>query len=215
MKPYKAAIIVFLGTNCNAETKRALDDYGFECDFVDYRESSLDKYDAIFLPGGFSYGDYIRSGRLAKFTPAVAALKQYIQSGRGVAVGICNGFQILCEAHLLPGALIENENAKFICKNVPLNLDFRKNIKQILLPIAHKEGRYFADDKDILKAKNMAFLKYSDNPNGSIADIAGLYDKDNRVMGLMPHPERAYFAKNYGFCGRKIFEIIEEEIKRG
>ena len=115
----KAAVVVFLGTNCEVETKRALEFCGFEAEYVNFNANNLDNYDAVFLSGGFSYGDYIRSGRLAKFTPVVEALRKYIDKKRGLTVGICNGFQVLCEAHILKGALVENDCSKFICKNFP------------------------------------------------------------------------------------------------
>ncbi len=207
----KAAVVVFLGTNCETETKRALEFCGFDAEYVDYKVKSLVKYDAVIFCGGFSYGDYIRAGRLAKFTPVVEATRKYIEQNRGVTVGICNGFQILCEAHILKGALVENNCSRFICKNVPLELYFAGCKKNISLPVAHREGKYVCFE-DVSKYE---FLKYTDNPNGSMYDIAGLYDSNNRVMGLMPHPERAIFAKNFGYDGNEIFKIIKEEIKRG
>ncbi len=207
----KAAIIVFLGTNCEVETKRALEFCGFEAEYVNFDAINLDNYDAVFLSGGFSYGDYVRSGRLAKFTPVISALRKYIDKKRGVTVGICNGFQILCEAHILKGALVENDCSRFVCKNVPLELSFSGEKRNISLPVAHKEGKYicFEDVNDY------KFLKYIDNPNGSMYDVAGLYDNNKRVMGLMPHPERAVFTKNFGYDGKEIFKIIREEVKRG
>ena len=207
----KAAIIVFLGTNCEVETKRALEFCGFEAEYVNFDANNLDNYDAVFLSGGFSYGDYVRSGRLAKFTPVISALRKYIDKKRGVTVGICNGFQILCEAHVLKGALVENDCSRFVCKNVPLELSINGEKRNISLPVAHKEGKYicFEDVNDY------KFLRYIDNPNGSMYDDAGLYDNNKRVMGLMPHPERAVFTKNFGYDGKEIFKIIREEVKRG
>lgn len=207
----KAAVVVFAGTNCELETKLALEASGFCADYVDSNTASLKEYDAVFLCGGFSYGDYIRSGRLAKFTPVIDALDNFIENQRGVVAGICNGFQILCEARMLPGALLENDCLKFVCKNIPLRLDFNAEQKDITLPVAHREGRYWCDED----VGGMVFLKYIQNPNGSKDDIAGLYDKNRRIMGLMPHPERAFFTKNFGFDGREIFKIIKEEIARG
>ena len=211
----KAALVVFLGTNCEVETKAALEACSFECDYVDSNTCDLLGYDCVFLCGGFSYGDYIRSGRLAKFTPVIGALKKYIEAQRGVVVGICNGFQILCEAHFLKGALLENNSSRFICKNTPLRLEFSGIKKDISLQIAHREGKYVCGKKDFDEVESMAFLKYIDNPNGSYFDIAGLYDKERRIMGLMPHPERCFFANCFGFDGREIFKIIKDEIKRG
>lgn len=211
----KAAVVVFLGTNCEVETKAALEKCSFECEYVDSNTKSLLNYDCVFLCGGFSYGDYIRSGRLAKFTPVIAALRDYIEKQRGVCVGICNGFQILCEAHLLKGALLENDSSRFICKNVELELDFGGISKKISLHVAHKEGKYVFSKDDFDLVNNMAFLRYVNNPNGSYCDVAGIYDKNMRVMGLMPHPERAMFARNFGFDGKEIFNIVRDEIKRG
>ncbi len=209
----KAGIIVFLGTNCEYDTKIALDKAGFKTDFIFHTETNLNKYNLIVLPGGFSFGDYIRAGRLAKLSPAVFALKNYIKEKRGFMLGICNGFQILTESGLLPGALIENKNTKFISRDEPLIF----NGEKITLPIAHKEGCFWADS-DTLKMideNDMIFLKYAQNPNGSINDIAGLYDRKNKIMGLMPHPERAVLkecAQDNVLDGIKIFNFVKEEI---
>lgn len=213
----------------------------------------LNNFDIIFLPGGFSYGDYIRSGRLAKFSPIIEALKNYIEQKRGFVVGICNGFQILCEAQILPGVLTYNENLKFICKDVECEIqntnitchceergtsdaaiqknnentenwiaslhfsnaprNDTNNSQTLTLPIAHAEGRYFADEKTLqtLKEKNMIFLTYVYNPNGSMENIAGIYDREKRVLGMMPHPERAFFKETGNLDGHGIFEFIERE----
>lgn len=205
----KAGIIVFLGTNCDRDTKLALDKCGFESEFVFHDSSNLEKYNLIVLPGGFSFGDYIRAGRLAKLSPVVLALKNF----KGFILGICNGFQILTECGLLPGALIENTGTKFICKEETLIF----NKTEINLPIAHKEGCFWADEADLnlINKKNMIFLKYKNNPNGSINNIAGLYDKEKKIMGLMPHPERAILqecAPNKSLDGIKIFNFIKKEI---
>lgn len=207
----KAAVVVFSGTNCQVETKAALEASGFEAIYVDSNTKNLDEFDCIFLSGGFSYGDYLRSGRIAKFTPLVESLYGYVEKQRGVITGICNGFQILCEAHLLPGALIENDCLKFVCKNTLLELDFNGVKKKINLPVAHREGKYFYRGD----VSELVFLRYLENPNGSKDNIAGLYDNKKRIMGLMPHPERAFFNENFGFDGREIFKIIKDELKRG
>ena len=198
----KAGVVVFPGTNCDIDTKRACEFFGWETEFIWHDETQLDKYDVVFLPGGFSYGDYIRAGRLAKFSPVMLSLKNY----QGFIVGICNGFQILCETKLLPGILSTNTNTKFICEEVPL--DFIG--KSITLPIAHGEGRYIADENF---RQDMVFLKYRNNPNGSDMDIAGLYDRKNRVIGMMPHPERAVFAETGNTDGRMFFEMLQREVK--
>ena len=207
----KTGIIVFPGTNCDLDTKRACEFFGWETDFIWHDETSLNKYDVVFLPGGFSYGDYIRAGRLARFSPVVMALSDYVNKKRGFLIGICNGFQILCEAKLLPGILSVNDNTKFICEEADLLFEN----KEITLPIAHGEGRYIADEKTLqeIKSKKMDFLKYKNNPNGSAKDIAGLWDKENNIIGMMPHPERAIFAETGNIDGRAFFEMIEAAIK--
>lgn len=208
----KAAVIVFPGTNCDRDTKMACEAFGWETDFVWHFDESLNNYDIVFLPGGFSYGDYIRSGRLAKFSPIMRALKDYVDSERGFVVGICNGFQILCEAGLLPGVLTDNWNTRFICKNEQLEIEGKG---RITLPIAHGEGRYVASEDVIkkLKEEDAIFLKYIHNPNGSIEDIAGIYDKKRRIIGMMPHPERAFFDETGNTDGREVFKIVEAALK--
>ncbi len=156
--------------------------------------------DAVILPGGFSYGDYLRCGAIAKFSPIVAAVKAFAAKG-GLVIGICNGFQILTEAGLLPGALVRNTNLKYICKPVELKVEttdtpFTNQAEkgQILtLPIAHGEGRYTADETTLneLEAEDRVVFRYVDNPNGSLRDIAGICNKERNVLGMMPHPERA------------------------
>lgn len=206
----KAAIIVFLGTNCDRDTKMALEECGFIAEFVFHTCTNLEGYDLVLLPGGFSFGDYIRAGRLAKLSPVTGAVKEYVKSGMGFVLGICNGFQILCEAGLLPGALVENANTRFISEDEPLVF----NGRDIVLPIAHKEGRYWACDADLdmIKKNNMNIITYKTNPNGSLGDIAGLYDSKHKIFGLMPHPERAVL-KHCGLSdGKKVFDFIKNEI---
>jgi phosphoribosylformylglycinamidine synthase I len=210
----KAGILVFPGTNCDRDTQRACGYFGWNTEYIWHDTTNLNDCDVIFVPGGFSYGDYISAGRLAKFSPAVLALKDYVEKQRGFVIGICNGFQILCETGLLPGALSVNDCTRFICEDTHLNL---KNGREssISLPIAHGEGRYIAKEKDLKKinAENMPFLKYFSNPNGSMQDIAGLYDKQKKIIGMMPHPERAVFKETGGTDGCYIFELIEKAVK--
>jgi len=210
----KAGIVVFPGTNCDIDTQRACEYFGWETEFIWHDEKNLDKYDVIFLPGGFSYGDYIRAGRLAKFSPAVIALKDYVTAKRGFVVGICNGFQVLCETKLLPGILSTNTNTKFICEEVELSANHSEFPKTVKFAIAHGEGRYIADEEVLeeIITKDMIFLRYKDNPNGSALDIAGLYDKENKIFGMMPHPERGVFAETGNTDGRYFFQMLEKKI---
>ncbi len=200
---YKAAIIVFPGTNCEIDTMRACRYFGFNVELVQHTEKFEREYDVIFLPGGFSYGDYISSGRLAKFSDAVKTLP----IKKALIVGICNGFQILCEAGYLEGILTYNKKIKFLSEYAQLNFFDKK----ITLPIAHRQGNYIAKDKNTLK--NKILMTYCDNKNGSDYDIAGIYDKNKRIMGMMPHPERAVFSETGCTDGRQFFEYIKNEIK--
>lgn len=205
----KAGIVVFPGTNCDRDTFMACEEFGWNAEYIWHFSTDLKDYDVIFLPGGFSYGDYIRSGRLAKFSPVMQAVKHFIDNNQGFVVGICNGFQILCESGLLPGVLTDNWNTRFICNTQELKL---ANGKKIELPIAHGEGRYIAEEETLkeLKEKNMIFLTYQNNPNGSMDDIAGLYDREKKIIGMMPHPERAFFSETGNTDGKEIFEMIME-----
>lgn len=200
MSKLKVGIITFLGTNCEQDTKRACEFFGWNTEFIWQNDKIEKKYDLIFIPGGFSYGDHISSGRIAKLSPAVKSLP----IGKTLIVGICNGFQILCEAKLLPGALTDNQNIKFISKVSELNF---KN-EHILLPIAHHQGNYINDNID----ENQIFMTYKNNENGSDMSIASIYDKQNKIMGMMPHPERAVFKELGLTDGRKVFEFIKNEI---
>jgi|AGTN01.2.fsa_nt_gi phosphoribosylformylglycinamidine synthase I len=208
----KAGIVVFPGTNCDRDTLLACQEFGWEAEYIWHFETNLNGYDIIFLPGGFSYGDYIRSGRLAKFSPVMQAVKKFVDKKQGFLIGICNGFQILCETGFLPGVLTDNWNTRFICKTQELKLNDGKNDKWIKLPIAHGEGRYLAEVDVIERLKNedMIFLTYKNNPNGSMENIAGLYDKKRKIIGMMPHPERAFFNETGNVDGKKIFKIIEK-----
>lgn len=202
----KAGVVVFPGTNCDKDTMIAITNIGWKGEYLWHFTEKIGDFDVIFLPGGFSYGDYIRSGRLAKFSPVMQAVSEFIERKKGFVVGICNGFQILCECKLLPGVLTDNVNTYFICKTVELELEGKKTIK---LPIAHGEGRF-------LKGENfdekLVFLKYKHNPNGSDDDIAGLYDRERKIIGMMPHPERACSKAMGNTDGEEIFRIIERDL---
>lgn len=200
MSKLKAGIVVFLGTNCEQDTKRACEYFDWNTEFI-WQDDKIQKhYDVIFLPGGFSYGDHISAGRIAKLSPAVKSLPV----GKSLIVGICNGFQILCEAKLLAGALVDNQNIKFISKVS----DLKFNNKNISLPIAHHQGNYTCENID----ENQIFMKYVNNENGSDLSIAGIYDRKNKVIGMMPHPERAIYEELGLTEGRKVFEYIASQV---
>jgi len=206
----KFAVCVFPGSNCDYDVYYVIKDVlGQPVEFVHYTQKDLKGYDCVVLPGGFSFGDYLRAGALASKTPLAYAVQDFAQKG-GLVLGICNGFQILTELHLLPGALLKNENLRFVCKDVYLRVEntqipFTRKIEKgevLRIPIAHGEGRYYVPE-DILKEmeeRNQIVLRYCDqegnitpssNPNGSVGNIAGVCNKEGNVFGLMPHPERA------------------------
>lgn len=195
----KIGIVVFLGTNCELDTKRACDFFGWNSEFIWHRDKIEKNYDIIFLPGGFSYGDHISSGRIAKLSPAVKSLPV----GKSLIVGICNGFQILCEAKLLQGALIDNQNIKFISKISEIG--FKNEL--IKLPIAHHQGNYTCENFD----KSQILMTYKHNDNGSDFSVAGLHDYKNKIIGMMPHPERAIYEELGLTDGRKVFAYIENQ----
>ncbi len=195
----KVAIIRFLGTNCEFDTAYAFEKLGVKADII-WHEKAEFKADLVVLPGGFSYGDYLRSGAIAKFARAMDGVLAHAKRG-GFILGICNGFQMLLEMRLLKGAMKHNENLSFVSKNQPLRVisndnalckNFAKN-EIVSLPIAHGEGNFFADENDLkfLQDKDLITLKYDGNPNGSKEGIAGICDEKKRIFGLMPHPERA------------------------
>lgn len=206
----KFGVAVYPGSNCDYDTYRVIRDVLKEdVRFIDYRETDLNGIDCVILPGGFSFGDYLRPGTLAAHTPLTNALREYAQKG-GLVIGICNGFQILTEAHLLPGALMPNIHGKFVCKHQYLrvensNTPFTNQCEegQILkIPIAHHDGNYFVDEETLRKMEDndQIILRYCDeygniteeaNPNGSVRNIAGISNERKNVFGLMPHPERA------------------------
>jgi len=213
----KFAIIVFPGSNCDYDAYYALKNIGFEVEFVWHKLNNLDDFDGVLIPGGFSYGDYLRTGAIAKFSPIMNAILEHSKKGK-IIIGICNGFQILIESGLLPGALISNKKIKFISKQVSLNVSssnsiFTKNIpidKKLKMPIAHKQGNYIASEKTLkeLQDQDRIIFTYENNPNGSVLDIAGITNKKRNVLGMMPHPERASDGLLNSTDGRLIFESI-------
>ncbi len=228
----KVGIVVFPGSNCDHDTYWAVrNTLGAKASFIWHRETDLADYDCIFLPGGFSYGDYLRSGAIARFSPVMEEVRKAAEKGKPV-IGICNGFQILTESGLLPGALAPNENLKFVCDTVHLRVENTNSplLKQyrsgetLAIPIAHGEGRYVASDDTIkaLEDEGRIAFRYCDaegnivadaNPNGSRAGIAGILNKNGNVLGMMPHPERVTESVLGGMDGRKLFESIGEVIR--
>lgn len=214
MKPI--GIIVFPGTQCDQDTAKACRQAGQSSQFIWYKDSfDFKNFSALILPGGFSYGDYLRAGALAACSPAVKSLISANKKGRPI-LGICNGFQILCEAGILPGALIHNTNLQFIDQWVQLeglnsSPFFAPKIKNFHLPIAHSEGCYTAPPETLKKLKdnNQIWLTYKKNPNGSALNIAGLLNKQKNTAGLMPHPERAIETWMGSTDGCSFFKNLE------
>ena len=197
----KFGVVVFPGSNCDHDAWFAVShNLGQKAEMIWHDATSLGDVDAVILPGGFAYGDYLRCGAIAKFSPVMQSVGKFAADG-GLVLGICNGFQILAESGLLPGALVRNRGLKFICKPVPLRVETTNSPftagaekgQRLMLPIAHGEGCYIADERtlDQLEAEDRVALRYLDNPNGSMRDIAGILNEGRNVMGLMPHPERA------------------------
>jgi phosphoribosylformylglycinamidine synthase I len=215
----KFGVVVFPGSNCDRDMQFALqEDLGYEVIMLWHKDKDLSMFstdDYIVLPGGFSYGDYLRCGAIARFSPLMQPLVRFAEKG-GMVLGVCNGFQILCESHLLPGVLLRNANQQFIGKNIYIK---GENGQALKIPIAHGEGRFYADDKllDAMESDGQVLWKYCDaegnitaesNPNGSTRHIAGICNKDGNVIGLMPHPERAVSENLGNTDGRRLFQQI-------
>ena len=201
----RCGIIVFQGTNCEVDTYRACEYMGLKPEYIWADECITKIYDLIIIPGGFSYGDCISSGRIAKFTSAIKTLPLR----ETLIVGICNGFQILCETKLLNGALLTNKNTKFLSKYSKIIFQG----KELIIPIAHHQGNFYSPDKINKKFQEQILMTYANDENGSDFKIAGLYDKRNKIIGMMPHPERAIFKETGSTDGRIIFEFIKNEIR--
>jgi phosphoribosylformylglycinamidine synthase subunit PurQ / glutaminase len=218
----KFAVLVFPGSNCDVDMYHAIkDELGEEVEYVWHTENSLEGFDGALVPGGFSYGDYLRCGAMANQSNIMTALKEFAAQGKPV-LGVCNGFQILTEANLLPGALIRNKNLKFMCRTVQLKVENNNTLftnqyeagEIINIPIAHGEGNYYCDEETLatLKANNqIAFIYAGENPNGSLADIAGIVNERGNVLGMMPHPERAANEIVGGADGLKLFKSIVKQ----
>jgi phosphoribosylformylglycinamidine synthase len=197
----KFGVVVFPGSNCDHDAWYAVaHNLGHQAEFIWHQASSLGDVDAVILPGGFSYGDYLRCGAIAKFSPVMAAVRRFAAEG-GLVLGICNGFQILVECGLLPGALIRNRGLKFICRQVRVRLETTESPftnagrrgEILRIPVAHGEGCYVADERtlDELEAEDRVAFRYVEDVNGSLRSIAGILNRERNILGMMPHPERA------------------------
>ncbi len=230
MKRPKFGVAVFPGSNCDYDAYDALIYLGMDTEFVWHEEKNLSKFDALILPGGFSYGDYLRTGAIAKFSPLMQSLYDFVEKGR-IVIGICNGFQILLESGILPGAMLVNRDLKFVCKTVNIRVErqdtiFTSEMKKgeiLRIPIAHHSGNYFVDSQTLeeIERNGQVLFRYCDdegnindkaNPNGSLNNIAGIINKKGNVLGLMPHPERACESVLGSEDGRKIFLSIHRNI---
>lgn len=213
----KFAVVVFPGSNCDVDLLWAIKDVmGQETEYVSHKTESLEGFDGVFLPGGFSYGDYLRCGAIARFSPVMKEVVRFAEEGK-VVFGTCNGFQILTEAGLLPGALIKNESLRFICDTVPLKVNNRSKFTSdyekdevIHLPVAHGEGNYICDEKTLeeLKKNQQIIFTYEAPVNGSLENIAGITNKTGNVLGMMPHPERAVEEILGSVDGKRFFQSI-------
>jgi len=223
----KFGVVIFPGSNCDRDCYWAVSRVlGQEAKYLWYQERDLSDLDCVILPGGFSFGDYLRAGALVRFSPVMEAVREYASRG-GLVIGICNGFQILLEAGLLPGAMMRNRNLRFICEYVHIRVErtdtpftcLFKEGEVLKIPIAHMEGNYFADEATLagLKANNQVVFRYCSpegdvseeyNPNGSLENIAGICNEAGNVLGMMPHPERCCEALLGSEDGRRIFQSI-------
>ncbi|MBX7044319.1 MAG: phosphoribosylformylglycinamidine synthase subunit PurQ [Ignavibacteria bacterium] len=222
MSKAKIGVVVFPGSNCDHDAynvcKHVLN---ADTKFLWHKNGSIEDRNLIILPGGFSYGDYLRCGAISRFSSIMTDVIRFANNG-GIVMGICNGFQVLCESGLLPGALLRNENLKFICKTVSLKVENNKSIftgkydikENIDIPIAHGEGNYYCDDDTLseLISNNQILFSYKENPNGSLNNIAGIQSKARNVLGMMPHPERASEKILGNEDGKRLFESVIESI---
>lgn len=223
----KFGVIVFPGSNCDSDAYYAVRDVLQQpVEYIWHQSTDLKGIDCVLLPGGFSYGDYLRTGAIARFSPVMGAVEEHVNRG-GLALGICNGFQILCEAHLLPGALMANIGQKFICRHVNLRVEHTNSVftnsceqGQVLrIPIAHGDGNYYCDPETLAKLEDngRVLFRYCDpegnitqeaNPNGSLASIAGIMNERGNVAGMMPHPERAAESMLGSDDGRYVLQSL-------
>ncbi len=229
----KFGVVVFPGSNCDHDAYHAVGTVlGQPVDFIWHQSEQMDAYDAVILPGGFAYGDYLRTGAIARFSPVMRAVERFARRG-GLVLGVCNGFQILLEAGLLPGAMLRNQGLRFICRHVYIRVETTRTPftaaarpDQVLkIPIAHAEGSYFCDAATLaeLERNDQIVFRYTSpdgredpasNPNGSLANIAGISNREGNVLGLMPHPERASEAALGSADGLVIFRSMGESLAR-
>ena len=210
-------VVVFPGSNCEHDVVEAVESLGGRAEVVWHGARSLGQVDAVVLPGGFAHGDYLRPGAIARFSPVMEAVRRFAAEG-GPVVGICNGFQVLTEAGLLPGALQKNAGLRFVCRDVRVRVDDDASVltagvevgSELTLPVNHFDGNYTADRRTIdrLRAEGLVVLRYVDNPNGSTDDIAGVRSPEGNVVGLMPHPERACNPLVGGTDGRRLIGAL-------
>ena len=213
----KFAVLVFPGSNCDRDMYNAAIKSGVDAAYVDYRETSLEGFDGVLIPGGFSFGDYLRSGAMASVAPIINEVKRLAKEGKPV-LGVCNGFQILTEIGLLPGALLHNDSHLFISRNETLKIVNNQTLfthlyednQEVIYPVAHGDAHYYCTEEifNELEQNNQIILKYTDNPNGSYEDIAGIVNKEGNVCGMMPHPERASETLLGTDSGVKLFESM-------
>lgn len=214
----KFGVIVFPGSNCDHDAYYAVQTaLGQPVTFLWHESHDLENCDVIIAPGGFAYGDYLRTGAIARFSPVMESVARFVAGG-GLVLGICNGFQILCEAGLLPGALMRNAGLKFICKPVQVRVETADTLftntcqtgEVLTIPIAHMEGNYFCDEPTLaeLRREERIVFRYVENPNGSLDNIAGICSPGRNVLGMMPHPERASEALLGSSDGLKVFQSL-------
>jgi phosphoribosylformylglycinamidine synthase I len=228
----KVGVVIFPGSNCDQDAIYAFQNmFGYQTVALFHKDHDLQGCDLIFLPGGFSFGDYLRSGAIARFSPIMQNVIEFANKG-GLVWGVCNGFQILCETQLLPGALLHNNNQKFNCKNVYIKPQTQNSLitsatntsKALKIPIAHGEGKYYCDDQTLhnLQTNDQILFRYCDeqgnitteaNPNGSLENIAGICNQGRNVFGMMPHPERVVDPDLYNTDGRLLFESLQSTLK--
>jgi len=214
----KFGVVIFPGSNCDHDCYYIIESILHKpVEFIWHQDTSLKGFDAVILPGGFAYGDYLRTGALARFSPVMNAVRDFAAAG-GLVIGICNGFQILCEAGLLPGALMRNVGMKYVCKFLHLrtettNTAFTNGLSKgqmLNIPIGHGDGNYFADAETLkrIEDNDQVVFRYLENPNGSIHDIAGIVNEGRNVLGMMPHPDRSSENILGSVDGRLIFESM-------